>query len=207
MKGILFRDWKIKFIAKHPDMEIMARRVIKPQPVINEINDKWVVNTNHGVYWWWLNEKSDITLLTRLIKPRYQVGETVYIKEAWAADKKYDHLMPSELPSGLSLIYPYGGDPEDDIRFPSYGRIRSPLHLRAEDARYFIKIVAVRAERLQEITSEGCQDEGITIPAQGDTSYYIKGLLNEFRRVWNSINKEKWEDNPWVWVYGFKWLK
>ena len=43
MRGILFKPWKIKFIAEHPDMELQTRRVIKPQPKYQkgEIYSQW----------------------------------------------------------------------------------------------------------------------------------------------------------------------
>ena len=184
MKGILMKPWKIKFIRDHPDTEIQMRGVIKPQPLHNMIEQIWQ-------------------------KPRYKVGETVYIKEAHYRHGHYDngHFIPSlvkrilfDIPEILPISPRQVG-----------WHKRSPLFMPARSARYFIKITGVRAERLQSITEEDIQAEGepyMSLPEEvlldfGYTEpyHYVK---EHFAYYWDSINgKYPWASTPYVWVYIF----
>jgi len=249
MKGILFKPWKIKFIAEHPDMELMTRRVIKPQPICEKASHD---SFSGGIsYYWRSHEFFDIHNILPQYAP-YHIGETVYIKEAWGdwvsfirfADKTpprdgyYQVIwakgdLPQivylrrynepDLPSDIPIKNEWErwlwaedetGDPESiclDIRYPYLIQWRpvwkSPMFTWADFARYFIVITDVRAERLQEIKGVDCLAEGVEpCKYKGYTESYKNNdyLVGHFATLWNSINKLKWEDNPWVWVYSFK---
>jgi len=185
MKGILFKPWKIKAIADNPDREWQTRRVIKPQPPVERLPDF------HGSF----------SVSGHDYKPRYQVGEVVYIKEACSV---YEGLCDWRViynDNQEAIVYP----PE---RFISEHLIDSTCEYTARTtpawtARYFIRIKDVRAERLQSITEEDAIAEGVTRPPNYSlTPYYIEW----FRWLWNRINKLPfdWQSNPWVWVYTFE---
>ena len=179
MKGIMFKPDMIQAIVE--GRKIQTRRVIKPQPIAMP------VNITH-----WGN--------------RYQVGGTVYIKEAW----QVCGLTPDGYSGGYEAGYPLESIPKTkpDFRYALFyalngdeGPFRSPLFMPEWAARYFLKILAVRAERLQEITEEDAIKEGI----DGDFQEYPRLA---FSGLWDSINpKHPWESNPWVWVYEFELLK
>ena len=133
---------------------------------------------------------------------RYQQGETVYVKEAWYVEKRFDHLKPRDIPL-LSLV----GYPLRDIRPDWAGKLRSLMFLRQEFARYFIVIESVRAERLQEITEEDAEAEGLKYSIEDLQSgcSYLETAREKFEYIWNSINKDyPFESNPWVWVCTFR---
>jgi len=199
MKGILFKPWKIKFIAESsPDRELQTRRVIKPQPAWYNIHVRH--NLAHTLFVF--HDLTNDRLHSEERKPRYQVGETVYVKEAWA-----EWINTSEhLSSGVISISEaqqdiiYKSDREDwDELLKQNGNpwtIKSTLFMPAWAARYFIKITGVGAGRLQEITIEDIWAEGC-LSKNGTVTY--------FKDLWNSINpKYPWESNPWVFVYSFK---
>lgn len=57
-----------------------------------------------------------------------------------------------------------------------------------------IRITGLRLARLQDITEEDAQAEGVP-------------SVEEYRRLWKNINKARgtrWEDNPFVWVIKFE---
>jgi len=230
MKGILFKPWKIKFITEHPDMEIQTRRVIKPQPEWKEHNPPifstgWNWNSKKAT----LNGWKDVSEFCRELSKfcPYQVGETVYIKEAWYAERRFDHLKPRDIPLNSLIGYPLR-----DIRPDWAGKLRSPMFLREDFARLFHNILAVRAERLQEITEDAILAEGIRYPVteEGHLILRLTGnhppcdyipkenfkngayagskelwLKAHFASLWNSINpKYSWEGNPWVYPYTFR---
>jgi hypothetical protein len=190
MKGILFKPEMIQAIIE--GRKTQTRRVIKPQPIIAQ--------TYKGLTLKDLEYDG--------FKPRYQVGEPVYIKEAWATEKQYDHLKPSEIPHTAKIFYVSDGVGEWPTNL-SIGKLRSPLFLPEPFARYFILIKDVRAERLQEISEWDAQAEGIeafyrTTPC--GYSWEAKERTKRFIELWNSINKDyPWESNPWVFRYEFEY--
>lgn len=92
------------------------------------------------------------------------------------------------------------------------------IHMPKEACRLFLKVKAVRVERLQDITQEESIQEGIFNYNDGSYKNYFtqKGLREKdgvecllpkgsFQSLWCSINGLKnWEENPWVWVIEFE---
>ena len=171
MRGILFKPEMIKAIVE--GRKTVTRRVMPNQPILMD-----------KVY------ERDFRKDFGGRKPRYQVGEVVYIKEAWCESKFF-----------LNRVY-YKAD---DFNIVSKGDIwQSPLFMPERAARYFIKILSVRAERLQEISYD--EDEAMKegVGAFEDRVSYVA----EFISLWDSLNKAyPWESNPWVFRYEFESLK
>jgi len=73
-----------------------------------------------------------------------------------------------------------------------------------EMARYFVKIIDVRVERLKDISDEDIIREGVDI-----YDCDCHKLTNTFKNLWNSTAKApyKWEDNPYVFVYEWEYLE
>lgn len=187
MKGILFRPEMIKAIVE--GKKTVTRRVIKE------------LKMPPGV-----PEGTEIAL-----NPRYFPGETVYIKEAWAAGNDYGKGKGFE--AELCNIYPDESYEVvyklDDAKQVDYWR--SPMFLPERFARYFIQIDDVRPERLQEITEddavkEGAEDwEGLRIDHESKKYELVNDHLMGYELLWDSINKYPydWASNPWVWRYQF----
>jgi len=198
MQGILMKPDMIA--ATVEGRKTNTRRADASLREINKEPDEWELMPGHDsaslVWGFRSKELSEVGF----VKPRYHAGETCYIKEAWQVDKKWDNTKPSDIPHGESVYYPFGGDPEDKIPAPYWlGKLRSPLFMPEWAARHFPKILAVRAERLQEITKQDIRAEGF------DGDYTNIGYYYVFGQAWNSINpKHPWESNPWVWRYQFR---
>lgn len=162
MKGILFNDCFIPAIVSGAKVE--TRRIIKKQP-----DHRGLRTTNVPFEDWHGNE----------IKPRYKVGEILYIKEAVG---------------GVSGIMFYRADYPEGAKVRSEIGWANKLFMRADDARHFIKITDVRCERAWEITEEGAAREGVANRA-------------EFEKKWAEINGiTSWKPNPYVFVYSFEYL-
>ncbi len=144
------------------------------------------------------------------ITPRYKVGEVLYLKEPYRFDNR-GHVF-----------YKYSlKDRESD-------GWQNKLFMPASAARYFIRITAVRCERLQEISDEDCIEEGVqrhTGPDDFNPNKKVSGFSWEETETWfytpreayaaliDKINgRGTWDSNPWVWVYEYeltelgKWL-
>lgn len=190
MKGIMFRSEMLSAIQNN--IKTVTRR-LGGLKQINQEPNKWrIVMVENKAHCWGM-VKEDFTV----VKPRYYPGEIVYIKEAWATEKKYDHLKPSKLPDSAYIHFISLGVGDYPVAVV-LGKLRSPRFLPEEFARYFIKIKEVRPERLQEITLQDCWDEGIRIEPAYDR-------IDAYQKLWDSINsKQKWDTNPWVWRIEFE---
>ena len=76
-----------------------------------------------------------------------------------------------------------------------------------EAARIFLRVTDVRVERLQDITSDQIDREGV----ETEYPFVLNGEERRyaFSQLWNSTIKKSdlyrygWEANPWVWVIEF----
>lgn len=129
------------------------------------------------------------------IKPPYLPGDILYVREAWAAWSRTEGTMPK-------IYYRADGENLPGVKWhPS-------IHMPKEAARIFLRVTAVRVERLKEIGN--CIKEGIP-PGTHATAH-----MNEideraaFAYLWNSTMKPEklstcgWDANPYVWVIEFE---
>jgi len=131
-----------------------------------------------------------------LIKPKYQVGDILWVRETWY-DLHFDQIY-----------YIYKANNEPDSKEIEW---KSPYHMPKEAARIFLKVTNVRVERLQEITEDDCYSEGI-IPFERKhcgacSSNDCDNPIGDFKYLWDKLNKKRgygWDKNPWVWVYEFE---
>ena len=225
----------MKSILMKPEMHLAVREnrktITRRLDGLKEINkepDDWrCYKSADGKYWIAHRERDKHQ---HYPKPRYKVDDVVYIKEAWATEKQYDHLKPSEIPHSAYIHFVADGVGDYPLCIV-LGRLRSPLFMPSWAARYFIQITDVRAERLQEITFEDCLAEGVVSSKEWQSLDYKapeplhpEDLSNEeadnetergweaytrqvYSLLWNSINAKRgygWEKNHWVWVISFK---
>jgi hypothetical protein len=134
------------------------------------------------------------------IKPKYEVGEILYLKEPYCI-----HEPCAPIHNWIEYKY------DCDI-----GRIKlidwkNKLFMSAKYARYFIEIVSVKCESVQDISDEDCKKEGIYYVEEGLFYTWSKDAetyntpQEAYSALFNKINgKGALERNEWVWVYGFK---
>lgn len=154
------------------------------------------------------------------VKPRYTIGEVIYLKEPYYKAE-----------SGR-IVYRF--DCPDCISPPLNSTIKwkNKLFMPESVARYFIRITGVRIEPLQDIRDEDCIKEGIiekraegrdltdnnSISAYGipematDTTVYATDWYDTPREAYavlfDSINgKGTWHSNPFVWVYDYELIR
>ena len=219
MKSILYTPENVKACI---ELRKDVTRRLAGLKEINQDPDKWnlYADTPDQLGMWWFELTDKQKLVT--VKPRCHVGEIVYVKEvhyAYGMWEKRRNLpgqnfvqcddfgiwFPDHKPAILNLLHGH-----NDVGWYK----RSPLFLPEKDARYFQQIVSVRAERLQEITEEDAQREGVerlklspdTIPNMTPPFNRVHPLTSSyvmaFSALWGSINVKpgtRWADNPWVW--------
>lgn len=164
MKGILFKQdiW----VAKKRVLEEQGFAVTRRASGLKEINqepDMWY-------YSWHIPpstfrfEYKDYPLSFRDIKPRYKVGEVVYVKETWATDAMFDNMSFKEIGETKVATIPIWyrhDDMQEDNPNTTQGRWRSPRFMPAWAARLFCQILSIDIEKLalplshEEIELEG----------------------------------------------------
>jgi len=212
MKGILFKPDMIKAIVK--GRKTVTRRRIDIDPLgweLSGFNEGGLLD--FGVVHFW---RKDYTSQGLTVKPKYKVGEVVYIKEVWHfLNVNYESPMSAEhfgKGNDFAIEYTDGElrwwkDNGGEYNYPINEKQRSPLFMPEKFARYFIKIAEVSAEQLQEITPNDCIAEGIFknyTDTMGEHSKSINMLIDEYLNLWDSINKDyPFESNPYVFRYEF----
>jgi hypothetical protein len=139
--------------------------------------------------------------------PRYKVGETLYLKEPYAA-------LPAVEPERVEYKFARQRSGANGENF----KWQNKLFMPERYARYFIEITGVRVERLQDISEEDCFKEGIAElfnayegwvhydwlfrcpPAC--TWYYTP--RKAYAALIDKVDGEgTWAKNPYVFVYDF----
>lgn len=144
------------------------------------------------------------------------VGDRIWVRETWA---RYNIDQNSH-----DIAY-RATTPED---WPEEGRWRPSIHMPRWASRILLEITGVRVERLNAISEEDAQREGVhtevwdqTVVARNyaardeffqfwseDMPHYVEMnqlYRSSFRSLWESIyGAENWQANPWVWVIEFK---
>lgn len=230
MKDILLRPELILSIRN--GTKTVTRRVIKPQPEWKERRQ----NSLSGAGWFWSNNKTTLSSwsddrkftskLLECAKPRFQVGEVVYIKEVhfrygyWTT-KGYTKKLDQKwiFKSITDEVRYLENQPPLVIGSRVFGKTawyrRSPLFMPTWAARYFIRILNVRPERLQDIENEpdGYLKEGYKPLITGKSA--INGKPFEvsmdfawYEMLWNETNpKYLYASNLWIWRYEFELKK
>ena len=190
MKPILFNTEQARNILD--GRKTNTRRPLRHQPAPN-----WDVCERIGNTWCFYDSR-DPDAHGYLKENPYQVGDILYVRETWAIEECQSCL------SGLNYSvvycqcrYVYKADGEKSIKW------HPTIHMPREAARIFLKVTDVRVERLQDITPDDMDKEGL--PFCMSIAPY-----DGFEEMWNAIYAKRgysWNSNPWVWVYEFERMK
>jgi hypothetical protein len=125
---------------------------------------------------------------------RYQRGDILWVRETWRQESDQVYLYKADY-TGVDVDW------------------RSPLFLPRAAARLFLEIKDIRVERVQDITPEDAEAEGVDTTnnraAGYDLGQYAKAgdyYTWAYQCLWNDLNAKRgypWESNPYVWVYEF----
>jgi hypothetical protein len=158
-------------------------------------------------------------------------GDRLWVRETWADCRGM----------GFDFRFSYKADCLDKNGVESgdglrarldYGvKWRPSIHMPREACRLVLDVLSVRVERLQDITAEDVQAEGIKLPATDHGcppgkvtplirigSPYLKShpdarhwteedfWRSQFACTWDDINAKRapWSSNPWVWRIEFR---
>lgn len=201
MKPILFNADMVRAIID--GRKTQTRRVLKPaNPFRAKAEDYrqgsglWVDYTHikdYSVSSTWFTRERYISKYAR-----YKPGDILYVRETWQLTDR----CVSEEPG-----YVYKATDPDWETMEGW-KWRPAIHMPKEAARLFLRVTAIRIDRLQNMTAEDSLREGVKL----ELVSILNGAppLDPFARVWDSTIKPAerklygWEANPWVWVYEFE---
>jgi len=174
-----------------------TRRVVKG--LGSKLGDEYMTELSNG-------ERVETVTLC----PYGQPGDRLWVKETWMPDAPRDGTWDD------TVFYGCKGSPlswiPDRFREPAHCLFRaswaeSPLtgwrssrFMPRWASRITLEIVNVRVERVQDISEDDAQAEGV------DWSRWTSAIV-PFVNLWNTINAKRgydWDSNPWVWVIEFK---
>lgn len=210
MKGILFKPEMKKAIEE--GRKTVTRRIIKPQPPGGLVVADLIID---GFPFWVLANEDGEQVEGKCPQPRYQVGEVVYVKEAWSIKNCGKAVsLSKEVWNNEWRVARL----EYDIVGYWWNK-RSPLFMPAWAARYFIKITAVRAERTKDITPEDCLKEGIERHTDNGNNIFWYEIAGDYHgktqsvtpqeayfKLYDSMNGNDAHEKNWDWVYSFERL-
>lgn len=205
--------------------EVNGREATKTKPAIVTNPTEWLIDeidTGGPIPWVsWNGENSgdnkpilSVTFRKKntpvnsppICKPRYHVGEVLFLKEptAWLNN---------------SIVYKFSQP--DQIKNDPRFKWGNKLFMPSSQAREYVKITGIKCERLLDISDADCMAEGIeTFPAPGgidnliykqygkfDGPAFCLTPKNSFISLFKFANKVKTVPNIWVWVYSYEFLK
>ncbi|MCU6552076.1 hypothetical protein [Klebsiella pneumoniae] len=173
------------------------------------------------------------------------VGDRIWVREAYRFPASLDDVSPTgvgemAVATGYRkpwapTFYEFTGTFSDGWKgfetppkVSDAGKLRPSIHMPRWASRILLEITSVRVERLNAISEEDAQSEGVhtevwdqTVVARNyaaideffqfwseDMPHYVEMnqlYRSSFRSLWESIyGAENWLANPWVWVIEFK---
>lgn len=215
-RPILFSGPMVRAILE--GRKTVTRRIVKPQYAVGPWSVRPAANPRHQRHshdWWLPNGSQPYSALPHC---QYgQPGERLWVREAWAADAQVDAVAPRDLSHGEPILYPA----DEAVRQTGCamickGTTRPSIHMPRWVSRIQLEITAVRVERLQDISDEQAEAEGVDRPesitdvdvwdgAERELFNAMNRPRDRFSRLWGDINgPDSWAANPWVWVVEFK---
>lgn len=193
-----------------------TRRFVNPQPIygLEHVKEDIFFDThNSGV-------------LQKVFKCPYgQPGDVLYVREEYFQYGHWEKDFTKKRKSGRQAwkfvaddskilyrenppeIFRKGRHHKDlNPEIPRWYK-RNSRFMPKSAARIWLKVTNVRVERLNDITEEDAQAEGILIDDEGMNCYdYMQKSMRDivpeesYQTLWESINGEgSWNANPWVW--------
>ena len=141
------------------------------------------------------------------------VGDRIWVRETFCTvdDTQYggEKWVDYRATPKFEASHPAGWDcaPNDAEAL----KWRPSIHMPRWASRILLEITNVRVERLNAISQEDAQAEGMDLTgwrptySDPDSGGEVMTPYDNFAELWSSIyGEEIWQANPWVWVIEFK---
>jgi len=138
-------------------------------------------------------------------KPKYHIGEIVAIAQCYkmiCKDFVDSSVGAKEFKTRIKKAKALLSQYQDNIAWTN------KLYIKAEFMLHHIKITGIHSDRLQNISTEDCDKEGLDY--LDDMGYTVADKIfhtpqEAFAYLIDKISgKGTWKSNPFVWIYEFK---
>lgn len=145
-------------------------------------------------------------------------GDRMWVRETWGIDCTCGSESESDFDHSTYCAH-FRCDITDPLAIQSWaGKWHPSIHMPHKYSRITLEITDVRVQRLQDLTEEDAEEEGIdTWHDFPNHRNYPDGECNcgdfpssdRFSWLWDSINVKRcpWSSNPFVWALTFKMVK
>ncbi|MDV1090757.1 morphogenetic protein [Raoultella ornithinolytica] len=198
-RGMIFNGEMVRAILD--GRKTQTRRIVKGTDGAVKFCKEWGINGKEVFVV--LGEKDHTGMnpvLGAISCPFGAVGDRIWVRETW---NKYGGL----------LTYRADHDWIDDMRKETVCTAKwvPSIHMPRWASRILLEITNVLVERLNAISQEDAQAEGMELTgwrptySDPDSGGEVMTPYDNFAELWSSIyGDESWQANPWVWVIEFK---
>lgn len=189
----------------------MTRRIVKPTPIENDnyhfeqlkekANHIFAMVPNKGIE----IDNINIFQYNGLWYCPNQVGDVLWVRETFMEAPNFP-LFPEK--------HRYKASATEQYLLEWKGCWKPSIFMPKEACRIFLKVKAIRVERLQDISEEDAIAEGVSslnniwqyyLNKNTKPSYGMRTAARSFKTLWASINGwDQWFENPFVFVYEFE---
>ncbi|HCB0048764.1 TPA: hypothetical protein MYK97_003479 [Klebsiella pneumoniae] len=243
-RGMIFNAEMVRAILD--GRKTQTRRIMKPQPEPCPRGGHWwpsnVFKTMLHVEEEMQNGKGGWGGLVGDACPFGDVGDRIWVREAYRFPASLDDVSPTgvgemAVATGYRkpwapTFYEFTGTFSDGWKgfetppkVSDAGKLRPSIHMPRWASRILLEITDVRVERLNAISPEDAESEGLErtnftgfgdepgLPSYPEPDVYFDPLKKQWKEyppeafagLWESIYGEgSWQANPWVWVIEFK---
>lgn len=225
-RGMIFNSEMVRAILD--GRKTQTRRIMKNQPAGDYPDTPALIRSVDGGFQWYghYGESSIFNC------PFGAVGDRIWVRETWGVvsheldeDGRIQPWSPDrpataihEMPFGNGYysghaIYAADGEftwGDEDGR----SCWKPSIHMPRAACRTLLEVTGVRVERLNSISQEDAQAEGMELTgwrptySDPDSGGEVWTPYDNFAQLWESIyGEESWKSNPWVWVIEFKRLE
>ncbi|HDY8986260.1 hypothetical protein AAHW25_19660 [Klebsiella pneumoniae] len=231
-RGMIFNSEMVRAILD--GRKTQTRRLVKGTDGAVKFCKEWDVNGEEIFVV--LGEKDHTGMnpvLGAISCPFGAVGDRIWVREAYRFPASLDDVSPTgvgemAVATGYRkpwapTFYEFTGTFSDGWKgfettpkVSDAGKLRPSIHMPRWASRILLEITDVRVERLNAISEEDAEAEGIDMEAlYGSQDCYdciadhnMTGrptVTGAFKNLWESIyGEDGWKSNPWVWVIEFK---
>ena len=204
MKPILFNTEMVRAILD--GRKTVTRRVVKlPKNIKEQSNGMYTINTEGDCY---EDCYLDGLYADGYLISKYKVGDILYVKETFCSNY-FDECIARNR-NGNATAYKADYNKQIVGSVVPEPKWTSSIHMPKSAARIFLKVTDIRVERLQDITEDGAESEGVCGLCYDAKTGAKKYDMTFFHILWDStikktdINKYGWLANPYVFVIEFE---
>ncbi|HBQ1252286.1 TPA: hypothetical protein L7J54_001155 [Klebsiella pneumoniae] len=249
-RGMIFNAEMVRALLD--GRKTMTRRIMKVQPESSEFGLRYIAESSLakevGMYFWCQSDACGVKARSKPFACPYgKQGDKIWVRETWGVvsheldeDGRIQPWTPDrpataihEMPFGNGYfsghaIYAADGDftwGDDDGYEDGRSCWKPSIHMPRAASRIMLEITDVRVERLNAISPEDAESEGLKrtnftgfgdepgLPSYPEPDVYFDPLKKQWKEyppeafagLWESIYGEgSWQANPWVWVISFK---